>query len=297
MRALRIWRKNSIRAKEYRRFFPVCYKSFVLDAIRLRGKNCENSQQNDDTRRNWIVCARTIDVRVCECVCYEWPYKYLMFHRTNEQENESNCIWRKIALCIDQQNDFATKYITLRPFVHMFFYLLKSIPIVTYEIYLFTKVNADFCFLVLCNGFNSLVRCCFFFLIISFRFLFALSLAYTQNDPRLWNVGFSLAISRNLTLLFGLSLFSFKRIALLLHSITARFVFKFHYKMPVEKYRKCAAKGVTLDGFAFVDFVESRRTKNVCTEKKIAWRKRAKWKVHENSDWQHQMTLKITRRL
>lgn len=25
--------------------------------------------------------------------------------------------------------------------------------------------------------------------------------------------------------------------------------------MPVEKYRKCAAKGVTLDGFAFVDFV------------------------------------------
>lgn len=28
----------------------------------------------------------------------------------------------------------------------MFFYLLKSIPIVTYEIYLFTKVNADFYF-------------------------------------------------------------------------------------------------------------------------------------------------------
>lgn len=31
----------------------------------------------------------------------------------------------------------------------MFFYLLKSIPIVTYEIYLFTKVNADFFFTLL----------------------------------------------------------------------------------------------------------------------------------------------------
>lgn len=51
----------------------------------------------------------------------------------------------------------------------MFFYLLKSIPIVTYEIYLFTKVNADFYFVLFFSA--SIGLCVFFSLPLSFSTL------------------------------------------------------------------------------------------------------------------------------
>lgn len=71
----------------------------------------------------------------------------------------------------------------------MFFYLLKSIPIVTYEIYLFTKVNADFYFVfgLYSSSFSLAYGSCFAIslslLLRSVVFIFSFNSLYKWFSP------------------------------------------------------------------------------------------------------------------
>lgn len=83
----------------------------------------------------------------------------------------------------------------------MFFYLLKSIPIVTYEIYLFTKVNADFYFVfgLYSSSFSLAYGSCFAISLSRSRSALLFSSSHSihfTSDPRLFNVGFSSTLRR-----------------------------------------------------------------------------------------------------